>query len=162
MGSKECKFCKCVVHLLFCPNNREKNKTGVSHTQTKKIWCQGKCNQDKRLITKVKTTYFDNNAFDIQPLQYIDLWLRGNQMKVLVDSVAEMPIIKSNQVPQSFENDDSSKIQLISAFGDKAVMDLKSLSISLKYNTPSFSSCNVDVLFSITDTSCSLYNNNNQ
>ena len=41
MGSNECKFCKRVVHLGYCLNNREKNRTGASQTRTKKIWCQG-------------------------------------------------------------------------------------------------------------------------
>ena len=98
----------------------------------------GKCNQDDRLIAKVKTAYFDNNVFDIQPLQYIDLWLGGKQIKALVDNAAEMPIINLNQVLQSFENDDSSKFLLISAYGGIVVVDLQTVPISLKSNAPSF------------------------
>ena len=87
----------------------------------------------------------------IQPLQYTNIWLNGKQIRALVDSDAEMPIVNSNQILQSLQNDERVNIQIISAFGDKIVTDLKTLPISLKSNTPGFPFCNVSVLFSFTD-----------
>ena len=42
-------------------------------TQTKKDLASGKRNQGNGLIAKRKTAHFDNNSFDIQALQYVDL-----------------------------------------------------------------------------------------
>ena len=79
LGLKECKFCKHVVH---CPSNKEKNKTGASQTQTKKDLMSWKPNQDDRLITKVKTAYLNNNAFDIQPMHSMQTYgQEGNKLK---------------------------------------------------------------------------------
>nr|XP_042908431.1 uncharacterized protein LOC122271416 [Parasteatoda tepidariorum] len=145
-SGKECKLCKQIVHLRYCPN-REKTAT----IQSKRDPAVSKPKTEDKLIARVKTKYIDPNSIKSQPLQYEYIYLGGKEIKALIDSAADMPILNSNEIPLHLKNNDCLKVHLISAFGENIVADLQAFSISLKSEYPNNLSSSADVLFSVTD-----------